>query len=72
MLLILPENQRRERQKADLIKIICFFVWDNTNKSLEAIGVSEERFNSGANCIQSAYAGIRSVNRSKNNHIIAM
>jgi len=65
MLPILPENQRRETQKATLIKIICFFVWKNQEKSLEAIGFSESLFNRGTDCVQSAYAGIRFVNNKR-------
>ena len=65
MLSMLPEIQRREVQKAALIKIICFFVWNNQEKLLEAIGFSESLFNNGADCVQSAYAGIRFVNNKR-------
>jgi len=65
MLSMLPEIQRRESQKQHLIKIICFFLWNNQEKTLEAIGFSESLFNNGADCVQSAYAGIRFVNNKR-------
>jgi len=58
MITILPENKRRETQKTNLIKTICFFVWGDKNKALEAIGIADSHFNAGMSSVQSAYAGI--------------